>query len=130
MHIHVCYTVLNILHSIHHFRSSKQCCTKHTCAVSPWGESVQNLLCKLPHLFTVQNVYLTRISFFNQYAKAKFGREDSTFLNFSLWNFIDCGSWTIQCLKINNFKVSLTFYRNSWWLSTFRCATCGKHTSG
>jgi len=31
------------------------------------------------------------------------------FLNFSLWNFIDCGSWTIQCLKINNFKVSLHF---------------------
>jgi len=61
-------------------------------AVLPCGELIQNLLCTLPHLFTVQNAYSTRIYFFNQYVMAKFGRKESTFGSFSLWNFTYCGS--------------------------------------
>ena len=47
-------------------------------AVSSRGELIQNLN-KLPHLFTVQNVYSTRIWFFNQYVKATFRRKETNF---------------------------------------------------
>ena len=49
------------LHSIHHFGSSKQRCTKCSCYLFTWRINTKHTVYTLPHLFTVQKVYSTRI---------------------------------------------------------------------
>ena len=55
------YTFICIQHIIPGHLNSAAQYAHASRAVLPQGESIQNLLCTLPHLFTVQKVYSTRI---------------------------------------------------------------------
>jgi len=77
-------------------------------AIFSRGESIQNILCIHCLIYLLYKRY-TQHEFNSLINMPRLNlAERNRLWGFSLWCFTDCGSWTIQCFKINNFEVSWT----------------------
>ena len=77
-------------------------------AIFSRGESIQNIMCIHCLIYLLYKRY-TQHEFNSLINMPRLNlAERNRLWGFSLWCFTDCGSWTIQCFKINNFEVSWT----------------------